>query len=174
MENEPVVCQLVSLPRSGLILKATMQDALMSPAWQREGASLGSLAGHRGSHGWPVAEAQPSPDQPPGPRVLGRCSLPPSAGRFAPRTQCRLLEDSPELLAQKERGGQYQAPPAVAPAAWQPRARKATGLGKVGPASLWKAVHTSQRMTLGEGQGIELDPSGAVGRAEAGGHPVSL
>lgn len=96
----------------------------MSPAWQREGASLGSFAGHRGSHGWPVAEAQPSPDQPPGPRVLGRCSLPPSAGRFAPRTQCRLLEDSPELLAQKEPGGQYQAPPAVAPAAWQPRAWK--------------------------------------------------
>lgn len=117
-----------------------------------------------------TALARPAP----GPRVLGRCSLPPSAGRFAPRTQCRLLEDSPELLAQKEPGGQYQAPPAVAPAAWQPRAWKATGLGKVGPASLWKAVHTSQRMTLGEGQGVELDPSGAVGQAEAGGHPVSL
>lgn len=51
-----------------------------------------------------VAEAQPSLDRPPGPRVLGRCSLPPSAGRFTPRTQCRLLEDSPELLAQEGAG----------------------------------------------------------------------
>lgn len=58
----------------------------MNPALQREGASSGSLAGHRGSR-LAVAEAQPTRDRA---QALASSLLltPALCSRFAPRTQC--------------------------------------------------------------------------------------